>query len=163
MNTGHNYEEKVKLFSDALAALRDPEVEAAEKNRLLKRCISRIDYSREKPERIKSKQVRYYDKEQKRSRWKSPLNTGGNWTTPPIELDVKLKVWCSVTLFTSIMDEQMNWHTHDGGKRTQRNTAKNGGVLLVYTCYFSVNLECGSAVFDLCFQHRPIHCGIAII
>lgn len=87
-----DYEEKVKLFSDALAALRDPEVEAAEKNRLLKRCISRIDYSREKPERIKSKQVRYYDKEQKRSRWKSPLNTGGNWTTPPIELDVKLKV-----------------------------------------------------------------------
>lgn len=87
-----DYEEKIKLFSDALNALRDPNVDAAEKNKLIKRCIARIDYSREKPERIKSKQVRYYDKEQKRTRWKSPLNTGGNWTSPPIELDVKLKV-----------------------------------------------------------------------
>jgi hypothetical protein len=87
-----NYEEKIKLFSDALAALRDPNVEAAEKNKLLKRCITRIEYSRDKPERIASKQERYYDKEQKRTRWRSPLNRGGNWTTPPIELDVKLKV-----------------------------------------------------------------------
>ena len=87
-----DYEEKIRNFSDALAALRDPNVEAAEKNRLLKRCIERIDYSRDKPERIKSKQIRYYDKEQKRTRYKSPLKTGGNWTTPPIELDVKLKV-----------------------------------------------------------------------
>lgn len=87
-----DYEEKIKLFSDALNALRDPNVDAAEKNRLLKRCIDRIEYSREKPERIKSQQVRYYDKEQKRTRWKSPLNKGGNWTSPPIELDVKLKV-----------------------------------------------------------------------
>jgi hypothetical protein len=87
-----DYEEKIKLFSDALAALRDPNVDAEEKNKLLKRCIDRIEYSREKPQRIPSKQVRYYDKEQKRTRWKSPLNTGGNWTSPPIEIDVKLKV-----------------------------------------------------------------------
>lgn len=87
-----DYEEKIMLFSDALSALRNPNVDAAEKNRLLKRCIDRIEYSREKPERIKSQQVRYYDKEQKRTRWKSPLNKGGNWTSPPIELDVKLKV-----------------------------------------------------------------------
>jgi hypothetical protein len=87
-----DYEEKIKNFSDALSALRNPNVDAAEKNRLLKRCIARIEYSREKPERIKSQQVRYYDKEQKRTRWKSPLNKGGNWTSPPIELDVKLKV-----------------------------------------------------------------------
>ena len=87
-----DYEEKIKLFSDALAALRDPNVDAEEKNKLLKRCIARIEYSREKPQRIKSKQERYYDKEQKRTRWRSPLNTGGNWTSPPIELDVKLKV-----------------------------------------------------------------------
>ena len=87
-----DYEEKVKKFRDALNALKDPDVDAQTKNRLLKACIERIDYSRDKPERIKSKQVRYYDKEQKRTRYKSPLNTGGNWTTPPIELDVKLKV-----------------------------------------------------------------------
>ena len=87
-----NYEEKIKLFSDALAALRDPNVEAAEKNKLLKRCIARIEYSREKPQRIASKQVKYYDKELKKTRHKSPLKTGGNWTSPPIELDVKLKV-----------------------------------------------------------------------
>lgn len=87
-----NYQEKLKKFRDALNALKDPELDAQTKNRLLKACIERIDYSREKPQRIKSKQVRYYDKEQKRTRWKSPLPTGGNWTTPPIELDVKLKV-----------------------------------------------------------------------
>ena len=87
-----DYEEKLKKFRDALAALKDPNVDAQTKNRLLKACIDRIEYSREKPERVKSQQVRYYDKEQKKTRYKSPLNTGGNWTNPPIELDVKLKV-----------------------------------------------------------------------
>ncbi len=87
-----DYEDKLKHFRDALDALKNPNVDAKEKNRLLKICIDRIEYHREKPQRIPSKQVRYYDKEQKRTRWKSPLNTGGNWTSPPIELDVKLKV-----------------------------------------------------------------------
>ena len=87
-----DYEEKIGKFRDALEALKDPEVDADVKNNLLKACIERIDYKRDKPERIKSQQIRYYDKETKRSRWKSPLNTGGNWTQPPIELDVKLKV-----------------------------------------------------------------------
>ena len=87
-----DYEEKLHRFKDALAALKNPEVSEEEKNRLLKACIEKIVYSREKPQRIKSQQVRYYDKEQKRTRNKSPLNTGANWTSPPIELDVKLKV-----------------------------------------------------------------------
>jgi hypothetical protein len=87
-----DYEDKIKKFRDALEALKNPEADIQKKNRLLKACIDRIEYSREKPQRIQSKQVRYYDKEQKRTRWKSPLNTGGNWTSPPIELDVKLKV-----------------------------------------------------------------------
>ena len=87
-----DYEEKVARFKEALEALKSPEVSAETKNRLLKACIERIEYSREKPERIKSQKVYYYDKEQKRTRHKSPLNTGGNWTTPPIELEVKLKV-----------------------------------------------------------------------
>lgn len=87
-----DYEVKVKNFREALNALRNPEVDAQTKNRLLKVCIERIEYNRDKPERIQSQQVRYYDKELKRTRNKSPLNTGGNWTAPPIELDVKLKV-----------------------------------------------------------------------
>jgi hypothetical protein len=87
-----DYEEKVAMFSDALAALRNPEIDAQEKNRLLKLCIDRIDYSREKPQRIPSQQERYYDPVQKKTRYRSPLGTGGNWTSPPIELDVKLKV-----------------------------------------------------------------------
>ena len=87
-----DYQEKLLKFKDALSALRDPEADAQTKNRLLKACIERIDYSREKPERIKSQQIRYYDPETKKTRYKSPLNTGGNWTCPPIEIDVKLKV-----------------------------------------------------------------------
>ena len=87
-----DYEEKIIRFQDALETLRNPDADAATKNRLLKACIDRIEYHREKPERIKSQQIRYYDKDQKRTRYKSPLSTGGNWTSPPIELDVKLKV-----------------------------------------------------------------------
>lgn len=87
-----DYEEKLVKFRDALNALKNPDIDAQTKNRLLKACIERIEYSRAKPERIKSQQVRYYDKEQKRTRHKSPLSTGGNWTKPPIEIDVKLKV-----------------------------------------------------------------------
>lgn len=86
-----DYAEKSAQFKNALATLKDPEASAAEKNKLLKMCIERIDYKREKPERIKSQKVRYYDKEQKKTRSKSPLTIGGNWTNPPIELDVKLR------------------------------------------------------------------------
>ena len=87
-----DYEEKVYRFKDALEALKDPEVPAAKKNAFLKACIERIDYKREKAERIKSQQIRYYDKELKKTRWKSPLNTGGNWSNPQIELNIKLRV-----------------------------------------------------------------------
>ena len=87
-----DYEERKLRFQNALDALDDPEISAEKKNKLLKACIERIDYHREKAVRIKSQQVRYYDKEQKRTRYKAPLETGGNWTNPPIELDVKLRV-----------------------------------------------------------------------
>lgn len=87
-----DYEERLYRFKDALYALDNPELSADKKNRLLKACIERIDYKREKAVRIKSQQVRYYDPEKKHTRSKSPLKTGGNWTSPPIELDVKLKV-----------------------------------------------------------------------
>ena len=87
-----DYQEKMDRFKAALTALRNPEASAEEQNSLLKQCIEKIIYSREKPERIKSKKVRYYDKELKKTRSKSTLTTGGHWTTPPIELDVKLNV-----------------------------------------------------------------------
>lgn len=87
-----DYEEKIMLFQNALDTLRNPDSSAAEKNKLLKACIDRIEYHREKPQRVKSQQVRYYDPTVKKTRYKSPLKTGGNWTVTPIELDVKLKV-----------------------------------------------------------------------
>ena len=87
-----DYEEKIEQFTTALNAMQDAKMDAATKNRLLKDCFERIEYHRDAPQRIKSQQVRYYDKEQKRTRHKSPLNTGGNWTSPEITLDVKLRV-----------------------------------------------------------------------
>jgi hypothetical protein len=72
--------------------LDDPEVSAEKKNKLLKACIERIDYKREKAVRKSSQQIRFYDKEQKRTRYKSPLQTGANWETPEIELDITLYV-----------------------------------------------------------------------
>lgn len=87
-----DYEEKIEQFTAALDALRNPEADAAAKNRLLKVCIDRIEYHRDAPQRIHSQKVRYYDKEQKRTRYKTPLPVGGNWSAPPFVLDVKLKV-----------------------------------------------------------------------
>ena len=87
-----DYEEKISTFQKALDALNNPNADIENTNFLLKKCFERIKYTREKPQRIKSQQVRYYDKETKRTRWKSPLNTGGNWTSPTIDLDVKLNV-----------------------------------------------------------------------
>ena len=87
-----NYEEKVIRLKDALSALKNPKVKPEEKNRLLKDCIERITYSREKPERVRSQQILYYDKEQKKTYKKSPLDVGASWTNPPIELDIKLNI-----------------------------------------------------------------------
>ncbi len=84
MPTRIDYEEKVYRFKDALEALKDPEVPAAKKNAFLKACIDRIDYKREKAERLKKAPG-----EKKGTRFKS---AGGLWTNPPIELDIKLRV-----------------------------------------------------------------------
>lgn len=85
-----DYEEKLSKFSEALETLKDPEATAAEKNRLLKACIERIDYHREKPQRLKSSRKRT-TVDGKRVKV-NPLKTGANWSETPIELDVKLKV-----------------------------------------------------------------------
>jgi hypothetical protein len=71
-----DYTEKVSTFSAALEALPDPDVDALKKNALLKACIDRITYHRERGERLAVKSTKF--------------ETG--WSDTPIELDVKLKV-----------------------------------------------------------------------
>ena len=66
-----DYENKKAMFSDALDALCDPLVPARYKNMLLKRCISRINYYRQK----------------------KPKEFGNRWgEAAPMELDVHLTV-----------------------------------------------------------------------
>jgi DNA invertase Pin-like site-specific DNA recombinase len=65
-----DYEQKRVMFSDALAALQDPDAPALEKNMLLKKCIDRIEYFRKK-------------KGSGNRRWGDP---------EPMELDVHLRV-----------------------------------------------------------------------
>lgn len=85
-----DYEEKLVRFQAALEALDDPEASPAKKNKLLKECIDRMDYHREKAVRkrgtgkkrtVNGKRVKV-----------DPLPTGASWTETPIELDVKLRL-----------------------------------------------------------------------
>jgi hypothetical protein len=91
-----DYEDKLQRFTEALEALLDPEKDAQEKNRLLKACIERIEYKREKPERVRNPEKKTYRNgrlDGKGRRLKpNPLKAGAEWTTPPIEVDIKLKV-----------------------------------------------------------------------
>ena len=77
-----DYVEKVQTFRNALDALLDPQKEAQEKNRLLKDCIEKIEYYREKPERMKKEQGVKKGEQ---------FEVGGKWTNPNIELEVILK------------------------------------------------------------------------
>ncbi len=79
-----DYEKKIAMFTDALNALRDPKKDAAEKNKLLKDCIERIEYNRQKPERTRRKPG-----EKKGTTIKT---AGGHWTAFPIEIEVKKRV-----------------------------------------------------------------------
>ena len=88
-----DYKENLHMFTEARDALLNPEADAEKKNKLLKRCITKITYNREAPYRTPSQKVYYYDKEAKRTRTKSSLETGGNWTSSPIEVDVELKLF----------------------------------------------------------------------
>lgn len=72
-----DYEEKLMRFKDALEALNDPDIPVLHKNALLKACIERIDYTREKIYRSSDEDV--------------PTKDNG-WVETPIELDVKLRV-----------------------------------------------------------------------
>jgi hypothetical protein len=79
-----DYKEKLYRFQEALDALLDPEVDAEQKNRLLKACIDRIDYKREAPQRLK--------RDPGVKRGEQFESSGGRWTNPPVEIDVKLRV-----------------------------------------------------------------------
>ena len=63
--TVEDYKEKLLRFTDALNGLQDANVSAQRKNQLLKACIERIDYKREK---------------------------GSRWNSTEYELDIKLKL-----------------------------------------------------------------------
>ena len=69
-----DYEQKIIKFQNALDALQDDKMDASEKNRLLKECIYRLEYYRDKPQKIKGK------------------NLPSGWSAAPISIDVKLKV-----------------------------------------------------------------------
>ena len=79
-----NYSETLARYREALDALLDPEIDAQTKNRHLKACIERIDYNREAPHRLKRQEG-----EKKGTTFKT---SGGRWTNPPMEIDIKLKV-----------------------------------------------------------------------
>lgn len=76
-----DYEERIMTFRDAIDALRTPGDEAGWKNELLKACFERIDYHKEKPVRNKPTN----------GKGTFPMTTT-TWSSPPIELDVKLRV-----------------------------------------------------------------------
>lgn len=78
-----NYEERLFRFRDALAMLQDEEAPAEVKNRLLKSCIERITYTREKPQRLTRKP------DEKKG---ETLAVGGGWTNPEINIDIQLRV-----------------------------------------------------------------------
>jgi hypothetical protein len=75
-----DYEERAATFKNALATLKDPEADVELKNNFLKACIERIDYHRDKPQRMDL-----------RGKGTFPM-TATKWTNPVIELDVKLRV-----------------------------------------------------------------------
>ena len=91
-----DYKEKIYRFKEALDTLLNPDADAQLKNKLLKDCIERMDYNRERPERIKNSEKRTTKNGRPDGKGRilkpNPLKVGGNWSNPPIELDVKLKV-----------------------------------------------------------------------
>lgn len=86
-----DYEEKLHRFQDALIALDDPDVSVAKKNKLLKACIERIEYNRGKAVRLTRQGPKKRITVNGKRKVVSDLQSGANWSTPEMELDVKLK------------------------------------------------------------------------
>ncbi len=77
-----DYQSKITLFSDALDALRNPDVSNELKNRYLKNVFEKIVYYRDAPTRITRLNYMEYGVQLE------ALKTGGNWYAPAIELYV---------------------------------------------------------------------------
>ena len=77
-----DYKEELLKFTDALAALEDPEVDAKVKNRFLKNIIDRIEYERGSTVRITKENAKEYNVD---------TSKGMQWYTPPYEIKMKLK------------------------------------------------------------------------
>ena len=73
-----DYNERIAKFQEAIDTLRDPNADAELQNTLLKSCVNRIYFSKDKPERNAASVF--------------PM-AKSNWTQPPMELDVELKVF----------------------------------------------------------------------
>ena len=69
-----DFRERLVTFSDTLAAIRNPDIPAAEINSMLKSCIRRITYSRE------------------RGRRQQGTKEKGGWHVPPMDLQVELLI-----------------------------------------------------------------------
>lgn len=78
-----DYQEKLSNFKAALEALKNPDESADKKNKLLKKCIYRMEYHKDTPQRMTREQA---------EKAGLKLQVGGKWTAPDMELDVKLKV-----------------------------------------------------------------------
>lgn len=77
-----DYEERIASFYEAIAILDNPETDAETKNLYLKSIVRRIEYTREKPERVTRELAKQNETE---------LHAGGMWTNPQFELKVYLK------------------------------------------------------------------------
>lgn len=69
-----DYQERIDRFTDALEALNNNAIDAEQKNVLLKRCIEKIIYSRERPTRLTGPGMH------------------GAWSDTSINLEVKLRL-----------------------------------------------------------------------
>ncbi|MFR8171228.1 MAG: recombinase family protein [Marvinbryantia sp.] len=82
VSTENHHDRKSLRFSDALAALKNPDISAALKNRYLKTIFERIIYHRERPVRITKERCSLPSQAPEISR------PNGSWYSPPFELDV---------------------------------------------------------------------------
>lgn len=77
MPTPEEHLNKIAMLQDAINALRDPDVDAAIKNKLLKACIETIEYRRDKSYRADRG---------------TGTTTNNGWVMIPMEINVKLRV-----------------------------------------------------------------------
>ena len=77
-----DYKEKVLKFTDAVTALRDPDIPADVKNQYLKDIIERIDYERPPTVRITKNNSEQYG---------IPTGRGAQYYRPPYKISISLK------------------------------------------------------------------------